>query len=287
MSDAPLPPGAAAGVEVLVLTGEVGARRRDDLVVEEPLEIRVIDERDGRRRRSPLAVTMRTPGHDLELALGFLVSEGVIRERADVLAVEHCRGEPTPNVVEVTLAPQVEIDVEALRRNVYTTSSCGICGRAALDRVRIACPRRPRGVVRLEPAVLRSLPATLAAAQSVFARTGGLHAAALFDAAGRLLLVREDVGRHNAFDKVLGALLQSGELPADDRLVLLSGRASYELVQKAVLGGIPVVAAVGAASSLAVELAAEYGITLVGFLRGERFNVYSGAERLAAVEAAR
>ncbi len=286
MSGEPAPPGSAVGAEVLAVEGEGSERRGDDLVVEEPLEVRVIDERNGRRRRSPLAVTMRTPGHDLELAVGFLVSEGVIRDRREVAKVEHCREEPAPNVVEVTLAPGVNFDAEALRRNVYTTSSCGICGRAALDRVRVACPRRPQGVARLAPAVLRSLPATLAEAQSLFARTGGLHATALFDAGGRLLLVREDVGRHNAFDKLLGALLHTGELPADDRLVLLSGRASYELVQKAVLGGIPVVAAVGAPSSLAVELATEYGITLIGFLRGDRFNVYSGTERLAMAVAA-
>ncbi len=283
MSAEPAPPGAAAAVEVLAVAGEGRERRRDEVVVEEPLEIRVIDEIDGRRRRSPLAVTLRTPGHDLELALGFLVSEGVLRDRAEVARVEHCREEPTANVVEVTLRPGVPFDAEALRRNVYTTSSCGICGRATLDRVRIVCARRPQGLTRLEPALLTALPAILVAAQSLFARTGGLHAAALFDPGGRLLLLREDVGRHNAFDKLLGALLRAGELPADDRLVLLSGRASYELVQKAVLGGIPVVAAVGAASSLAVELAAEYGMTLVGFLRGDRFNIYSGAERLAAV----
>jgi FdhD protein len=265
----------------LVVEGEQGASRRDDVVVEEPLEIRVIDEADGRQRRSPLAVTMRTPGHDFELALGFLVSEGVIQDRAQVARVQHCPEEPAPNVVEVTLGPGVAFDPDALRRNVYTTSSCGLCGRAALDRVRIACPRRPAGATRLSPAVLRSLPATLAGAQSLFVRTGGLHATALFDTGGRLLLVREDIGRHNALDKVLGALLQAGELPADDRVVLLSGRASYELVQKAVLGGIPAVVAIGAASSLAVELAVEYGITLVGFLRGKRFTVYNGAERIA------
>ncbi len=278
------PAGAAVAAPVLTV-GADGGRRRDELVVEEPLEIRIVTEVAGQRRRLPIAVTMRTPGHDFELALGFLVSEGVVRGAAEVVSVDLCQDEPTANVVEVTLAPSVAVDAEALRRNVYTTSSCGICGRASIERVRIACARRPQGGSPLSPRVLARLPAELARAQSVFARTGGLHAAALFDLAGALELVREDVGRHNAFDKLLGALLQAGRLPADDRVVLLSGRASYELVQKAVLGGIPVVAAVGAASSLAVELAAEYGITLVGFLREGRFNVYAGEERLAEAAA--
>lgn len=280
------PPVSAAAVErVSILeVDEEGRRRREDrLAVEEPLEIRVVTERDGRRERHPVAITMRTPGHDLELAAGFLHAEGVVRERRSIWRIAHCETaeqDAAGNVVEAHLAPGVDFDPERFSRNVYTTSSCGVCGRGSLELLWAAAPARPRGELRLAPAALRSLPRRLARSQRVFSETGGLHAAALCDAGGDIELLREDVGRHNAVDKLVGSLLMGDRLPASDRLLLVSGRASFELVQKAVLAGIPAMVAVGAPSSLAVATAEELGMTLVGFLGEHRFNVYAGAERV-------
>ncbi|KOT64873.1 MULTISPECIES: formate dehydrogenase accessory sulfurtransferase FdhD [Streptomyces] len=256
--------------------------RPDTLVGEEPLEIRL----GGR----PLAITMRTPGDDFALAAGFLVSEGVLGDAGELANIVYCAGATedgsnTYNVVDVQLAPGVPVPDITLERNVYTTSSCGLCGKASLDAVRTSA-RRPLDPPadapgRIAPATLSALPGRLRAAQRVFDRTGGLHAAALFDADGELLDVREDVGRHNAVDKVVGRALQDGRLPLRDTILMVSGRASFELVQKAVMAGIPTLAAVSAPSSLAVDLATESGLTLVGFLRGSSMNVYAGAERLA------
>ncbi|MBL1116377.1 formate dehydrogenase accessory sulfurtransferase FdhD [Streptomyces sp. 110] len=260
--------------------------RPDTLVAEEPLEIRL----NGK----PLAITMRTPGDDFALAAGFLVSEGVLG-RADELAnIVYCAGATedgynTYNVVDVTLAPGVPVPDITLERNVYTTSSCGLCGKASLDAVRTTA-RWPLAdgledaggsAVRIEPETLSVLPDRLRAAQRVFDRTGGLHAAALFSPNGELLDLREDVGRHNAVDKLVGRALQQGLLPLSGSVLMVSGRASFELAQKAVMAGIPVLAAVSAPSSLAVDLAAETGLTLVGFLRGTSMNVYAGEQRLA------
>ncbi|WP_445519954.1 formate dehydrogenase accessory sulfurtransferase FdhD [Streptomyces sp. NEAU-174] len=260
--------------------------RPDTLVAEEPLEIRL----NGK----PLAITMRTPGDDFALAAGFLVSEGVLG-RADELAnIVYCAGATqdgsnTYNVVDVTLAPGVPVPDITLERNVYTTSSCGLCGKASLDAVRTTA-RWPLAdgledaggsAVRIEPETLSVLPDRLRAAQRVFDRTGGLHAAALFSPDGELLDLREDVGRHNAVDKLVGRALQQGLLPLSGSVLMVSGRASFELAQKAVMAGIPVLAAVSAPSSLAVDLAAETGLTLVGFLRGTSMNVYAGEQRLA------
>ncbi|NLU72876.1 formate dehydrogenase accessory sulfurtransferase FdhD [Streptomyces sp. HNM0575] len=262
--------------------------RPDTLVAEEPLEIRL----NGK----PLAITMRTPGDDFALAAGFLVSEGVLGSADELANIVYCagatdEGSNTYNVVDVRLAPGVAVPDIALERNVYTTSSCGLCGKASLDAVRTTArwsiedpedPDDPAGPrVRLEPSVLSSLPDTLRASQRVFERTGGLHAAALFTAEGELLDVREDVGRHNAVDKIVGRALQQGGLPLRDSVLMVSGRASFELAQKSVMAGIPVLAAVSAPSSLAVDLAAESGLTLVGFLRGTSMNVYAGEHRLA------
>ncbi|MGW0735025.1 formate dehydrogenase accessory sulfurtransferase FdhD [Streptomyces sp. NPDC002851] len=255
--------------------------RPDSLVAEEPLEIRL----NGK----PLAITMRTPGDDFALAAGFLVSEGVLG-RADELAnIVYCAGATqdgsnTYNVVDVRLAPGVKVPDISLERNVYTTSSCGLCGKASLDAVRTTARWPLSGTpntVRVEPELLAALPDRLRAAQRVFDRTGGLHAAGLFSPEGELLDLREDVGRHNAVDKVIGRALQSGELPLSRSVLLVSGRASFELAQKAVMAGIPLLAAVSAPSSLAVDLAAETGLTLVGFLRGSSMNVYAGEQRLA------
>ncbi len=255
----------------------------DGVTVEEPLEIRVVGEESGRLRARPIAVTMRTPGADFELALGFLVSEGVIRRAADVWRVDYCgeRSEGTEeNVVDVYLAPGVSLDVERLSRNVLTSSACGICGRTSIESVRRICAEPLTGRLRVGTGVLSRLTERLEQEQAVFSRTGGLHAAALFDRHGELCLLREDVGRHNAFDKMVGALLEADCLPADQRLAVVSGRASFELVQKALLVGIPILVAVGAPSSLAIDLAAEYGMTLIGFLRREGFNIYCGSDRL-------
>ncbi|MGW7026566.1 formate dehydrogenase accessory sulfurtransferase FdhD [Streptomyces xanthophaeus] len=265
---------------VVRIRNGVAGVRPDTLVAEEPLEIRL----NGK----PLAITMRTPGDDFALAVGFLVSEGVLGAASEVRAVTYCEGADedgvnTYNVVNVQLAAGVPVPDITLERNVYTTSSCGLCGKASLDAVRTAT-RFPGAAaadpVRVPAELLGKLPDRLRAAQKVFDRTGGLHAAGLFSAQGELLDVREDVGRHNAVDKVVGRALQDGLLPLTGAVLLVSGRASFELAQKAVMAGIPVLAAVSAPSSLAVDLALESGLTLVGFLRGADMNVYAGEERI-------
>ncbi|MFJ2813181.1 formate dehydrogenase accessory sulfurtransferase FdhD [Streptomyces sp. NPDC087294] len=254
--------------------------RPDTLVAEEPLEIRL----NGK----PLAITMRTPGDDFALAAGFLVSEGVLARGAELRNIVYCAGATadgvnTYNVVDVRTAPDVVIPDITLERNVYTTSSCGLCGKASLDAVRTTArwPIADTPPVLVAPELLALLPDRLRAAQRVFERTGGLHGAALFSETGELLDVREDVGRHNAVDKLVGRALQNDALPLSRTILLVSGRASFELAQKAVMAGIPVLAAVSAPSSLAVDLAAETGLTLVGFLRGASMNVYAGEHRVA------
>ena len=261
----------------------------DVLAVEEPLEIRVQLGAHAPGTRRTVSVTMRTPGGDMEdaeLAVGLLVAEGVVRCRTDVLDVRRCGpvSRPVPNAMRVTLG--ADADLSRLDRHGVTTSACGVCGKTSLDALR-PTPAWTLGAasLALEPSLVHALPDALRGAQATFARTGGLHAAALFDACGRLYLVREDVGRHNAVDKVVGAELLAGRLPAHDRVLLVSGRASFELVLKAVMAGIPVLAAVGAPSSLAVSLADDCGLTLLGFVRDERFNVYAGAHRIRAAAA--
>ena len=265
---------------VVHLEGGRTRTRPDTLAAEEPLELRV--------NGSALAVTMRTPGHDVELAHGFLLTEGVIGAPSDVHTARYCdgtddEGRNTYNVLDLALAEGVPPPQTGVERNFYTTSSCGVCGKAALDAVRLKTRFSPAGdPVRVSPAVLATLPDTLREQQKVFRSTGGLHGAGLFTADGEVLVVREDVGRHNAVDKVLGWALLDGRVPLPGTVLLVSGRASFELVQKAAMAGVAVLAAVSAPSSLAVELAAEQGMTLVGFLRGESMNVYAGAERVAA-----
>jgi FdhD protein len=253
-------------------------RRPDTLAVEEPLEIRISG--------APFTVTMRTPGHDVELALGFLVAEGVLHSPADVRSARHCPdaaldadGNPTHNVVEVQLAPGVTPPARAQHRVV--SSACGVCGTESMDAVRRRCATDlAQDQVVLDGDVLAALPERLRAAQRVFDRTGGLHAAGLFTADGDPVCVREDVGRHNAVDKVVGWAFQNGRLPLHGHVLQVSGRASFELVQKAWLAGCPVLAAVSAPSSLAVDLAEQAGMTLIGFSRGDSFNVYTGESRL-------
>ncbi|HXE72469.1 MAG TPA: formate dehydrogenase accessory sulfurtransferase FdhD [Candidatus Nitrosotenuis sp.] len=258
-----------------------GGRARwawDRLATEEPMEIRVA----AAGPPASVAVTMRTPGHDFELAAGFLFSEGILDHPGQVRRIAYChQGPATYNVVTVELDPGIDLDLARLSRHVYTSSSCGLCGRASLEAVSRRCPPLPADDLRVPPSLLHGLPARLRAAQALFGRTGGLHAVSLFDARGNLLATREDVGRHNAMDKLVGGLFLTGSLPACGRIVLFSGRASFELVQKAALAGIPLAAALGAPSSLAVELARAAGMTLVGFLSEGRFNVYCGAWRLA------
>ncbi|MEU7026207.1 formate dehydrogenase accessory sulfurtransferase FdhD [Streptomyces sp. NPDC046275] len=264
---------------VVRVRGGAVSTRPDTLVAEEPLEIRL----NGR----PIAITMRTPGDDFALAAGFLVSEGVLAAASDVRNIVYCAGATadgvnTYNVVDVQLAPDVQVPDITLERNVYTTSSCGLCGKASLDAVRTTArfPIADEPPLRLTPGLLAALPERLREAQKVFDRTGGLHAAALFSEDGELLDVREDVGRHNAVDKLVGRALQEGRLPLARAVLLVSGRASFELAQKAVMAGVPVLAAVSAPSSLAVDLAQESGLTLVGFLRGADMNVYAGEHRI-------
>jgi FdhD protein len=259
----------------------------DEVVAEEPLEIRIATE--GSDRSDPLAVTMRTPGHDFELAAGFSLTEGIVRQPVEIRGLRYCAppgGEQQFNVVTVDVARSAAFDPDRFRRNTYTSSSCGVCGRATLEQLRVAGLRPPVGSLSVDPARLAGLPDRLAAAQTVFARTGGLHATGVADRDGRLLVAREDVGRHNAFDKVVGRLALDGQLPASSRVAVVSGRASFELVQKSIVAGIPMLAAVGAPSHLAVGLAREFGLTLVGFVRDDGFTVYAGAERLGLAGAA-
>ena len=266
-------------------TAEGTGQGRDDVVVEEPLEIRVGAVGATDDELAPLAVTMRTPGHDFELATGFVLSEGIASSPADVRGVAYC-GLPADrqeyNVVTVRLAEAP--DLERHRRNNYITSSCGVCGKASIDAVEVACHRRPVSEP-VPPEVVAGLTDRLGERQRWFASTGGLHAAGLFDLSGTPLLVREDVGRHNAVDKVIGWAGMAGALPADHRVLVVSGRASFEIVQKAAVAGIATVVAVSAPSSLAIDAAGALGVTLIGFARGDRFTQYAGTVGGATGEA--
>lgn len=263
--------------------------RRDDVVaVEEPLEIRVDVPAGGGRTELPISVTMRTPGDDFPLAAGFLLGEGIVGDRQEIVDLRYCRN-ITPqefNVVTVTL--RTAVDPALLTRNFYTTSSCGVCGKASIEAVEVqvaGCAPLATGSLKLTSELILDLPVRLRKAQAVFDRTGGLHAAGLFDAEGEVVDVREDVGRHNAVDKVAGAALLDGRIPLHEHVLVVSGRLSFDIVQKAVTAGIPALIAVGAPSSLAVDLAEEFGVTLIGFVRGGAFNVYTGVERVAVARA--
>ena len=256
--------------------------RADAIAVEEPLEIRL---RKGGAEDRAISITMRTPGNDSELALGFLHGEGLIRTPGDVLDVRPCG--PSGNVVRVTVRADLPLDLERLNRNFYTTSSCGVCGKASIEAVTASAGiRRVTSDLVVRESVLRMLPDTLRASQAGFAETGGMHAVGLFKSEGELIASREDVGRHNAMDKLVGAALQADELPWSQRIVLLSGRASFELIQKAMMAGAPLVAAIGAPSTLAVEMAESAGITLVAFLRSGGCNVYCHPARVRPVRSA-
>lgn len=260
-------------------------QRPDLIACEEPLEIKLaFGPADNRQHRS-LAITMRTPGQDTALAIGFLFTEGIIGKASEVISTKHVGQALSPesaeNILLVELSPELAFDFDQLNRHFYTSSSCGVCGKASIEMVRTVNLYYPRtGSPRFTAEQIQSFPAQLAAQQSLFEQTGGIHAAAAFDAEGQLLYLQEDVGRHNAMDKLIGTALQSGVFPLRDQAIMVSGRLSFELVQKASMAGVPMLVAVGAPSTLAVELAEENGMTLVGFLRGERFNVYCGAERI-------
>jgi FdhD protein len=254
----------------------IATRKDDFLAAEEPLEIRIGE--------NPLSVTMRTPGHDVELAAGFLFTEGLVQRREQIVALESVTGDndgKRGNVVRAELSSEALPDFEKLRRHFFAASSCGICGKASIDAVRSRLLRTPNPDFRVAPNLLVSLPEALRSAQDVFERTGGLHAAALFDSGGKLLIVREDIGRHNAVDKIIGWALLNDRIPLSDCVLLVSGRGGFEIIQKAIVAGIPVVASVSAPSSLAVQLARELRLTLIGFLRGNRFVVYAGDDRVA------
>lgn len=279
----------ATAANVVRVQGESRRAMRDWLATEEPLEIRLVPHGGGLPGHA-VSVTMRTPGHDFELAAGFLFTEGILPDRQAIRRITYCAGGQNGgqqyNIVNVFLRPGCDFDPGRLQRHFYMTSSCGVCGKASLESLQLWVSRRPPAA---EPVVcgevIRRLPERLQAAQAVFARTGGLHAAALFDTDGEVALLREDVGRHNAVDKLIGHALLNG-IDLSRYLLMVSGRTSFEIMQKAAAAGIPVVVAISAPSSLAVDLARTYGMTLVGFLREGRFNVYAGVERIQAKEGA-
>ena len=271
---------AVKRVDVIRITGAVADNARDHAAVEEPLEVRL----DG----EPFAVIMRTPGADADLVAGFLLAEGVVRSADDIGTIAYCRdakADGRENTIDVRLSGAAidrRADAIATRRQVVTTASCGMCGRRQIDSLRTLAPPIAVNGAGVDARVVSSLPERLRARQSAFDDSGGLHAAALFDLAGRIELSAEDVGRHNAVDKVIGRMLVRERLPLGDAILFVSGRTSFEIVQKAVLAGIPIVAAVSAPSSLAIDLAGEFGVTLLGFVRGDRFNIYSHPSRITS-----
>lgn len=278
------PPGSKSKAQVVVVENGVVRRAIDQLAIEEPLEIRLV------APQQTVAVTMRTPGADFELTAGFLYSEGVVSHRKDIYRMSYCvdpnvDGDQRYNIVNVALKAGLLPDLQPLERHFFTTSACGVCGKTSIEALQLrGCPVIPTGM-QVPAQTIYSLSDQLRSAQGIFTATGGLHAAGLFDAQGKLLSLREDVGRHNALDKLVGSALLADELPLNNHIVMVSGRSSFEILQKCITAGVPIVCAVSAPSSLAVALAREFGITLVGFLRGQRFNVYSGVERIMGGDA--
>ena len=276
-------PGSKTKTRVRVVEEGHTRVRPDTLATEEPMEIRLLS---GETKQT-VAVTMRTPGADFELAAGFLYGEGIVSSPEDILKISYCvdadlDAEQQYNIVNVELRDGRGYDLRPLERHFYTTSACGVCGKASLEQLELrGCPVTPAGP-EVAAEVIYSLPSKLREAQGLFEATGGLHAAALFDAEGNLVALKEDVGRHNATDKLIGWALLEGGVPLNNHIVMVSGRSSFEILQKCLVAGVPVVCAISAPSSLAVEVAQQFGITLVGFLRGNRFNVYSGYERIHA-----
>jgi FdhD protein len=276
-----------------IAAGEEHVDFDDVLAVEEPLEIRIGFHKNGKLTHKPISITMRTPGDDAELAAGFLFTEGIIRHPDQVKHIRHCglkigkgggiidrAAALNSNTIRIDLNDGVDVDLKSLERHFYTTSSCGVCGKSSIEALHTGARKIENATLKITDEIIHRMPETLIAQQKSFEQTGGLHASALFDADGKLDMLREDVGRHNALDKVIGAKFMAGEMPLKDKALIVSGRASFELVQKALMAGIPILAAVGAPSSLAVELAREFGMTLIGFVRDDRFNVYTGEQRM-------
>src|ERR1700743_2276510 len=280
-----MPQKAIIHLPILKITDGENSKTTDALAIEEPLEIRLEYGQANERKIQNVSVTMRTPGNDAELALGFLFTEGIVKLQSEADTIDHCFiacAENKENVIQVSLKENIVPNLHNTERNFYTTSSCGVCGKASIGAIRTVSTFNNKEILenQINAEVLYQLPSILQKHQEVFADTGGLHASALFNSIGELLLVREDVGRHNALDKLIGAALNKNMLPLNQHILLLSGRASFELVQKAIMAGINIIAAVGAPSSLAVQLAEEFKITLIGFLRGQRFNIYSQPQRI-------
>lgn len=275
-------------VHILKVTLDNSVEKSDLVVVEEPLEIRLGFGRRDNRQQCSISVTMRTPTHDFELALGFLYSEGIITSYSQVMTVKYCVDagkQAIENIVRVELKPDVPVNLQMLQRNFYATSSCGVCGKASIEAIdNMICGLSKQtfeqNTLKISKEYLYNLPKTLAQYQKVFEYTGGLHAAALFDADGNITLLREDIGRHNALDKLIGNAMTQNLIPMFDKVLLMSSRASFELIQKAVMANITIVVTIGAPSSLAVQTAEQFGITLIGFLRNESFNIYTGKDRI-------
>jgi FdhD protein len=277
--------GSSQAIDISKISGELQASQEDLVAVEEPLEIQISSPTAADSAAKSISITMRTPGNDVDLALGFLCTEGIIENAAQIVSAAHV-GQPTAedgarNILRVELAAEVNPDLDRLQRHFYTTSSCGVCGKASLESLRVTGQEslKDKGVA-FSRTLISALPDKLLDQQRLFSKTGGLHAAAVFDQHGEIIHIREDVGRHNAVDKIVGTMLANEELPGHAYGLLVSGRASFELMQKALVAGIPTLAAVSAPSSLAVQLAREFDMTLIGFLRGSNFNIYAGARRI-------
>jgi len=277
--------GSSRSIEICKVHGSATTRVADSVAIEEPLEIQLSSPAAEGAAAKSVSITMRTPTDDANLAIGFLFTEGIIESADQVVSVEH-RGEPAPdsglrNIIRVEISPDVDLQLERLERHFYTTSSCGVCGKASLDALRVTGQRSLKDqATTFSSAMLTALPDAVRQQQAVFFETGGLHAAAVFGSDGEIEVVREDVGRHNATDKVIGALFRAGRLPGHEFGLFVSGRASFELMQKALVARIPLLVAVGAPSSLAVQTATEFGMTLIGFLRDQTYNIYTGEERI-------
>ena len=279
-------------VNILKVTLDDSIEQSDLVVVEEPLEIRLgYGSMENRQQRS-VSVTMRTPTHDFELALGFLYSEGIITSYNQILSIKYCADagkQATQNIVRVEMKPEVIFNAQSLQRNFYATSSCGICGKASIEAIDSMICDLPKQkleqyALKISKDYIINLPKRLTQRQKVFEYTGGLHAAALFDELGKIILLREDIGRHNALDKLIGNALTQDLLPLNNKVLLMSSRASFELIQKVVMANISIIATIGAPSSLAIQTAEQFGVTLIGFLRNESFNIYSGKERILAID---
>ena len=272
-----MPSDSTIQLPVVKISANSSSSAIDTLAAEEPLEIRLEYCIDGRVTQKTISVTMRTPGDDGALAIGFLFTEGIISGKDDL----EVKQPVDKNIITLSIKPAVEINIKKLERHFYTSSSCGVCGKTSIDAIKTVCQlAATTNDLKYPVGLIQQLPEKLRRQQDIFEQTGGLHASALFNAAGELILLREDVGRHNALDKLIGSALIGDKLPLNEHILLLSGRISFELVQKAAMAGIKVIAAIGAPSSLAVETAAAFGMTLIGFLRGQRFNIYSGAQRI-------